>query len=211
MKQVKQVVMLPTEKANRLILFESHNGLNDKLHLEGGDIRAYAFGFQHIYFTDNSEIKEGDWFYTENEDSIIGGGEIQQCIGVNKGNIQSDLCFSTQGAGYHPSYVSKIVASTDKEITPNSWIREDFVKKYIEMYNAGTPITEVNVEYSFTYKRRGVLDCPRIYFPKTRQDGSVIISPSRLYTEDEMKRSFDCGRNFQVTGENNFKELLDSL
>ena len=31
------------------------------------------------------------------------------------------------------------------------------------------------------------------------------------YTYNEMKRAFECGRNFQLTGENNFKELIQEL
>ena len=31
------------------------------------------------------------------------------------------------------------------------------------------------------------------------------------YTLDEMKRAFETGRNFQLTGENNFKELIEEL
>jgi hypothetical protein len=31
------------------------------------------------------------------------------------------------------------------------------------------------------------------------------------YSYNEMKRAFECGRNFQLTGENNFQELLEEL
>lgn len=31
------------------------------------------------------------------------------------------------------------------------------------------------------------------------------------YTYNEMKRAFECGRNFQLTGENNFQELIEEL
>ena len=33
----------------------------------------------------------------------------------------------------------------------------------------------------------------------------------RTYTVDEMKRAFECGRNFQLTAENNFQELIEEL
>lgn len=33
----------------------------------------------------------------------------------------------------------------------------------------------------------------------------------RTYTIDEMKRAFECGRNFQLTAENNFQELIEEL
>lgn len=31
------------------------------------------------------------------------------------------------------------------------------------------------------------------------------------YTYNEMKRAFETGRNFQLTGENNFQELIEEL
>lgn len=31
------------------------------------------------------------------------------------------------------------------------------------------------------------------------------------YTREDMKRSFDCGRNYQLTGEDNFRELMESF
>lgn len=31
------------------------------------------------------------------------------------------------------------------------------------------------------------------------------------YTYEQMQRAFECGRNFQLTGENNFKELIIEL
>jgi len=31
------------------------------------------------------------------------------------------------------------------------------------------------------------------------------------YSYNEMKLAFDCGRNFQLTGENNFTELIEEL
>jgi hypothetical protein len=31
------------------------------------------------------------------------------------------------------------------------------------------------------------------------------------YSYNEMKRAFECGRNFQLTGENNLQELIEEL
>ena len=31
------------------------------------------------------------------------------------------------------------------------------------------------------------------------------------YSYNEMKRAFECGRNFQLTGENSFQELIEEL
>lgn len=39
--------------------------------------------------------------------------------------------------------------------------------------------------------------------------GSSLIQ--KLFTIDELKRIFECGRNYQLTGENNFDELTGSI
>jgi uncharacterized protein with PIN domain len=31
------------------------------------------------------------------------------------------------------------------------------------------------------------------------------------YSYNEMKRAFECGRNFQLTGDNNFDELIEDI
>jgi hypothetical protein len=31
------------------------------------------------------------------------------------------------------------------------------------------------------------------------------------YSYNEMKRAFECGRNFQLTGEDNFNELIEDI
>jgi len=33
----------------------------------------------------------------------------------------------------------------------------------------------------------------------------------RMYSEEDMKLAFETGRNFQLTGENNFKELIEQF
>jgi hypothetical protein len=32
-----------------------------------------------------------------------------------------------------------------------------------------------------------------------------------MYTIEQMEKAFEMGRNFQLTGENNFQELIDKL
>jgi len=34
---------------------------------------------------------------------------------------------------------------------------------------------------------------------------------SRMYSEEDMKLSFETGRNFQLTGEDNFNELIEQF
>jgi hypothetical protein len=54
---MKNIHVLPTSKPSRLQL-----QMNGKYHLENGQIIALK-SFHNIYITNDSEIKEGDWFY----------------------------------------------------------------------------------------------------------------------------------------------------
>jgi hypothetical protein len=101
--------------------------------------------YQHLYITSDEEIKEGDWYYNNVRNEIL------QC--VNKLELESLKAF--------PNYAKKIIATTDKSlllpvISFKNWNgktrnlpspSDGFIKKFIEKWNAGTPITKVLVEY----------------------------------------------------------------
>ena len=151
MEQFKRakVVMLPTnEKAKfgdliltptypqKLLIFEHQNCTEVS---------------QHLYFTSNDEIKEGDWFLNTTTNTI------HKCCGVSL-NIQSGL----NGGEYHGKFeCKKIIATTDSSL----WEHDDtvpypktrpalpqpsqsFIEKYVEEYNKGNIITDVLVEYN---------------------------------------------------------------
>jgi sulfur relay (sulfurtransferase) DsrC/TusE family protein len=168
MKQVKQVVMLPTKKRSNIGINNEIGSLNKgKLYLFSPAVFEEA---QHIYFTDNSEEEEGDYAI----------------------DLDANVVFKV--GKWETNNAIKIVASTDRELTPNSWIPESFVKKFIEMYNAGTPITEVNVDvYDANYIGQIFRE------PKTREDGSIIISNSKTYTREEVISLIKEHRNGLVT------------
>jgi hypothetical protein len=39
----------------------------------------------------------------------------------------------------------------------------------------------------------------------------ILSQQKRMYSEEDMLLAFETGRNFQLTGENNFKELIEQL
>ena len=39
----------------------------------------------------------------------------------------------------------------------------------------------------------------------------AIWQAERMYSEEDMKLAFETGRNFQLTGENNFNELIEQF
>jgi hypothetical protein len=130
MKPKPQVHLVPTDKPSILRL----DGPDKVLQLLAHPIGVEEFGKpQHLYITSDEEIKEGDWFY----DFLY---KVRQHTKEFK----------------PASYSRKIVATTNKDLW--KWglnmmvekepypIPEPFIKLYVERYNAGNPITEVELE-----------------------------------------------------------------
>lgn len=125
-----QVVMLPTnEKAvniSPIVLY------NNKL------FSCYSY----LYFLSDEEIKEGDWCIMLDSFGNVFSNP-QQYLGEEKGH-------------YLNKGHKKIIATTDVNITSDystpgtTFVPEpspDFIKVYVDAYNAGTPIEWVDVEY----------------------------------------------------------------
>lgn len=123
-----KVVMLATDDKAAPIL----SYLNDKslqyfpnTYWSNGDLSK-----RHLYFLSNKEIKEGDWCINS-YDNQIWKYKLSPCPLPYWGNKDT---------------LTKIIATTDTSLglpQPSS----QFILKYIELYNAGTPIKWVNVEY----------------------------------------------------------------
>lgn len=95
---------------------------------------------QHLYFTSDEEIKEGDWF--------ICNQAAQQCIEVRKNNdypykIINKFNGEIQYESKH--WKSKIIATTDKSIGLPEPSKE-FLDVYIKAYNEGKKIKEVLIQ-----------------------------------------------------------------
>lgn len=88
-------------------------------------------------------------------------------------------------------YCLNIIASTDKEMTPNSWISESFVKAYVKAFGEGINISEVDLEIDDDPNIHGYSEFGGIHV-KTREDKSVIIHPSKTYSRSDVeKKIFD--------------------
>jgi hypothetical protein len=105
-----QVVMLPTENMSKLVRQISTSKLFFNL---GYSVKSGLAQPQHLYFTSNEEIKEGDWFYH----------------GVSKALKKADAeDVRLYKDGFR--YASKIVASTDSSLGLPA-IPESFLKQYV--------------------------------------------------------------------------------
>lgn len=133
-----KVVMLSTEKASQIV----SNGDQLEFCFKEGIPQESWMKPQHLYITNDEEIKEGDYWVNLDKNQIF------------YGNLY-DL------ANNAPS-CKKIIATTDPELKvtykseyqiegTTSWNlpkpTEGFIKKFIEKYNKGEIITDILVEY----------------------------------------------------------------
>lgn len=139
-----KVLMLPTEKAIDLnsICLNKVTGLFlcTKQHLEQSvfdNLVEYKSAVpQHLYFLSDEEIKEGDWYFSW--ETNYNTEPMQRWVLYN--------CCSKPN-GTNPKM---IIATTDKSLElPEP--SQGFIKAFIEAYNSGNPITEVDVEYEELY------------------------------------------------------------
>jgi len=208
MSQLKkhQVVLLPTEKAS--LLYRIHSRADSKIVLGYGQdtTKDLSLKPQHLYILSDDEIKEGDW-YIHNQSGTLRAS--------NSNAIPMDA--------------KKIVATTDFELN-KGWIKdndperlsthtnivtmrgiaqpsESFIKKYIKMYNAGTPITDVMVEYenfktnNHLYPHKSNREYDNNWLLKVAPDNTITIrSVKDSWSREEVKSLLlqlvkDCGKD----------------
>ena len=182
MKNTKthKVVMLPTEKASDLLL-HTLTDIKPILYFKQ-DYKGTNGKYQHLYIVSDDEIQRGDW-------AINSLNEIYQ---LKKDHFPLII----NGIKHQ-----KIIATTDKllyllkdnkdgfsttEALPQ--LPESFIQAYVKAYNAGKPITEVDLEMenkqvSINYHKDLWVDN---WVVKTRPDNTVILHQSKLYTKDEI-------------------------
>lgn len=142
---------------------------------------------QHLYLITDEEIKEGNWFLSDERNNIHENNGtpiwvLLQCTSVENGWINT----KTKGIGYNPSWTRKIVASTD----PRLWeyeghkgaiytlkiakIPQSFIEQYID--SQGT-IKKVMLEEEYDNDNCTSVskDYNKIKKLKLNSSGEVII------------------------------------
>jgi len=124
--------------------------------------------FFELYIISNDEIK-GGWVYNVSIDKI-----------QNVEIAEKEFLYLDNGLKVSRKYCNKIISSTDKSITPDSWTPESFIITYIKSFNESKPITEVDLEIEIFSTQ-----CP-VERIKTSPDGSVIIHQAKMYSREEV-------------------------
>ncbi len=156
MKQTYKIVLLLTENESNLFLSDN-NDLTLKEDYRGLDGQQYA---QHLYILSNEEIKGDDFVYFKffSKNGVLNRQVMQ--------NVYGELGSVIGSKEFIKENCLKVIASTDKLITLNSFIDDTFVKDYVYAYNGGNQIKEINLEVK-PYNEGDHI---------TREDGSVIVS-----------------------------------
>ena len=137
MKLKRNVVMLPTnEKAAPILSY-----LDDK-HLQYFPNDCWSnkdLTKRHLYLISDEEIKEGDWYIIYDAYNNIDS--------IKKADYNKTNEFSLKP---YSDYCKRITSSTNKSLGLPS-PSDSFIKKFIERYNEGYPITDVMIEYEPDY------------------------------------------------------------
>lgn len=171
---------------------EGYTYLQGILFLHGKQVEIY-FTVPYDERNPLTHIKAGDWYWIP--DNIIGSEQI------DNSPASDDVLDSI--------HAEKIIASTNPILhlpsIPDHWIEGTFIPA-----NGG--MKDVEVETA-DFQETGKYSIVQYQFDNDRgKRGECIVSYTKTsYSKIDMERAFECGRNFQLTGENNFKELLKSL
>lgn len=143
-----KVIMLPTKGTTEIFLRKSNTKFGDSILFHGE--------FHHLYILSEEEIEEEDWCLGKDSDGK------NYLIQMN----------NTTSPKFHYE-IHKIIASTDLNLRIPQ-IHQSFISLYIEEYNKGNIIEEVEVEY----EPCGVDSAYRQYYSlKINPDNTISIKP----------------------------------
>lgn len=182
-----KVVMLSTEKASHIIL----NTATSKLLYFNNHSSPHnnVHKPQHLYILSDEEPKEGDVYYDTLSNKILNWTSSYK----------------------HSSFTRKLLATTEIDTlikTPQP--SEAFIKAYIEAYNSGNPIIDVDVEYEYDHSNqpiKGEVHYMEITKLKVDKNNTITIKKIKdSWTREEVVKILH-----QATDDTCFNpQLLDS-
>ena len=60
-------------------------------------------------------------------------------------------------------------------------------------------------------KKNKTCSCDNCFYGRSKLTEQLIWQAERMYSEEDMRLAFETGRNFQLTGEDNFNELIEQF
>lgn len=124
--------------------------------------------FFELHIVSDDSINADDWYYCSKNDDSMNGGAMR-CL------VRSSCPFD-----------KKIIASSDKSITPNSWIPESFINEYVKASKEGKPITDIDLEIGNDANIQGYPEEGGSHI-KTAPDSSIVFHESKMYSREQLK------------------------
>lgn len=168
------------EPSKKLWYSEHYQNTDDQ---EEGDI------YQHMYFTDDEEIKLGDWYLAKHN---VEGHILSDKMILCQANYNFITNYYIKNTGYH----FKIIASTNETLgLPKPSAK--FIEKYIEVYNIGKKYTEVDLKCN----RRVAGNTDNNPYPEDtlfiNSDNTITtIMLPEIYTQEDMLKAFSAGYKY---------------
>jgi hypothetical protein len=167
----------------------------------------------HIYIASDSEIKEGDWCICEYSDGGVSVNTYKDLSGINKYKIvlTTDQDLIKDGVqAIDDEFLEWFVKNPSCEYVE---VSEDYFKPSNMVYGHDTEPYKIIIpkeEQKQDLPQIGTIEfvnmCESIFGGKPKQE-----QDRNKFSEEDMLLAFETGRNFQLTGENNFKELIEQL
>lgn len=143
-RKCKVFIISTSATVTRILYVKNTNILENNPFLKTNPSDKY----QHLYITSDEEIKEDDWFITNQN----GHWELQKCQKICDDGIimsfEEEIAMDQENTYFvfKSKSCKKIIATTDTSLRlPQP--PQEFIEAYIKAYNEGNPITEVMVEY----------------------------------------------------------------
>lgn len=216
MRKKHNVVMLPTTEANwpNCIWL---GRISHQLHLDTSYNHKGRYSEppiddtmlpQHIYFTSDEVIKEGDWFINGLTNQIHQAASYEVFIPSDKKIVATtdpallNFCWNcNHQKKVHTGMCENCGRFNATGVNQFPSIPNDFIQAYIKRYNAGTPITEVMLEMKDMnpYTHLGGRSDYKI---KLRKDNTVICHPveERKFTKAELEKAYDDAIEMMANG-----------
>jgi hypothetical protein len=192
-KKTYKIIMSPTYKRGAIWKFDASEALIPVQGIMKSDL---PFKKYDLYIISDDEIKDG-YLFDDKKGAckFISNSDIENTIYVDYGRGAEKFILSN---------CKKIIASSDKEITPQTWIGNSFINDYVNASNEKNPINEIELEYEPKTQKLATgeevmgSESEHNLKIKTEDDNSTVVihSPKLTYTRNEVIEAIHNYREF---------------
>ena len=190
-----KVVMLPTNEPSKIGNLATYQKRSlAKVIKEGINPKDSTLQFWNLYIISDDEIKEGDWYYCKRLNKIF-----QAIKGITyniEGNEHKIIATTNESLRTNYKENNHQPLSKYNYILPKP--SDSFISKYIEEYNKGNVISDVEVEYDKATYNKWLENGASPVFDtlKVNPDNTINIKPIKdSWSREEVKQLMELAYN----------------